>query len=73
MNLAALLRRWSQSRAATATVISAVLVTLVAAVVGLGVAAVLNFGTVPGIGVTLILAAAAIGPGVMYVDKKLTP
>lgn len=68
-----LLHRWAQSRAATAAVISTTLIALVTAAVGLGVLAVLTLGPLPGIAVTLLVAALTIGPGVIYVDKKLTP
>jgi hypothetical protein len=72
MNLTPRLRRWSHSAAATAAVISAVLVGLVSGVVGLGILAVHLLGT-PGVGVSLLIAAVVLGPGMMYIDKKLTP
>lgn len=35
-----------------------------------GVTAVLNLGTVMGIGVTMLLAAAGVGTGVWWIDRK---
>lgn len=42
----------------------------VAAVITAGLIAVLNFGTVIGIGTTMLLAALALGSAIWYVDRK---
>lgn len=69
-NIARTLRNESFRRWAAAVTGVLALTTLVAVVFVLGVIAVLNLGPIPGIAVTMLVAALTIGTGVWWLDRK---